>query len=262
MAPLYLLLFFLLFSAFSTADRITTVVVPLSKDSATLQYIVEVQQGTPFNKKRLVVDLSGDFLWLHCKSSAYKSSTYLPIPCHTPLCTASGSVTFGCGDCSNVPPGTKSCRNNTCLEQATNGVTGTQIFNAELSQDVVALSPSDGKRAFPASKVIVAQFAFACAPSTLLCGLAKGAVGMAGLNWAPLALPFQLNVALELERKFGLCLPAGNSSGAVFFGAPPYLPSIKLNYTFLLIPKYPREYYLNVNSIQVNGKRLPMIQST
>ncbi|GLJ09449.1 hypothetical protein SUGI_0109900 [Cryptomeria japonica] len=262
-----LFLFFLYWASSipSSASRIITVAAPLWKDPTTLQYVMEFEHKTPLRKDKVVIDLAGDFLWLHCKTAAYKSSTYLFIPCHTSLCTASGSALFGCGDCSKIPPGKKSCRNNTCKELATNGVTGTEIFNAELSQDTVALYPSDGKKASLASKIVVTQFAFACAPPSLLQGLAKGAVGMAGLNWGQLALPFQLNVALELERKFGLCLPAGDAPGGVFFGSPNYLrgpdkefPYIKLNYTFLRTPRYPMEYYLNVQSIEINGKRLPI----
>ncbi|GLJ09448.1 hypothetical protein SUGI_0109890 [Cryptomeria japonica] len=266
MTCLAVLFFFFLYWASSipsSTTRIITMAAPLWKDPTTLQYVMEFEHKTPLRKDRVVIDLAGDFLWLHCKTAAYQSSTYLFVPCRTPLCTASGSAIFGCGDCSNIPPGPKSCRNDTCQEVVTNGVR--EIFNAELSQDTFALYPSDGKRASLASKIVVPQFAFACAPSSLLQGLAKGAMGMAGLNRGWLALPFQLNVALELDRKFGLCLPAGDAPGAVFFGGPPYLrgpdkeyPYIKLNYTFLLTPRYPREYYLNVQSIEINGKRLPI----
>jgi len=234
-------------------------VAPLTRDSATLQYVMEIEYKTPLQKEKLVLDLSGDFMWVRCKPRAvYKSSTYLPIPCHTPLCTASGSVNFGCGHCLYVPSGTR-CVNNTCTEILTNWVTGTQIYDGELSQDVVALSTSDGI----GQKVKVPEFAFVCAPPPLLRGLARGAAGIVGMNWGPLALPFQLSVALEFDRKFALCLPSGDqTTGSVFFGSHSFGSDkaniIRLNYTFLVIPMYPREYFLGVSGIAINQKKLPI----
>jgi len=235
-------------------------VAPLTRDSATLQYVMEIEYKTPLQKEKLVLDLSGDFMWVQCNPGAvYKSSTYLPIRCHTPLCTASGSSLFGCGHCRYVPSGTR-CENNTCIESLMNSVTGTEVFDAELSQDVVALYTNEG------SKVEVPQFAFVCSPPSLLQGLARGVAGMAGMNWVPLALPFQLTVALELDRKFGLCLPSGDQKrGAVFFGGPSFGPdkaNIKLNYTFLLVPRRPREYFLGVNGIAINQKKLAIESTT
>lgn len=239
-----------------------SLVAPLTRDSATLQYVMEIEYKTPLQKEKLAIDLSGDFMWVRCKPGAvYESSTYLPIPCHTPLCTASGSVNFGCGHCLYVPSGTI-CHNNTCTEILTNWVTGIQIFDGELSQDVVALTGSDGGR-----KVIVPLFAFVCAPPPLLRGLARGAAGIAGLNWGRLALPFQLSVALDFDRKFALCLPSGDqATGSVFFGSHSFGPDkaniIRLNYTFLVVPKYPREYFLGVSGVAINQKKLAIESNT
>lgn len=233
-----------------------SLVAPLTRDSATLQYVMEIEYKTPLQKEKLVIDLWGDFMWVVCSKprAAYKSSTYLPIPCHTPLCTASGSANFGCGHCLYVPSGTR-CHNNTCTEILTNGVTGTNIFDGELSQDVVALSTRDGR------KDRVQQFAFVCAPPSLLRGLARGAAGIAGLNRGPLALPFQLTVALEFDRKFALCLPSGDqSTGSVFFGSSSFGPNkanyTRLNYTFLVVPRYPKQYFLGVSGITINQMKL------
>eukprot|EP01018_Ginkgo_biloba_P027082 Gb_13051 [translate_table: standard] len=131
----------------------------------------------------------------------------------------------------------------------------------DLSQDVVALVSTDGKN--PGPRVTVPQFAFSCTPPFLLEGLAQGVAGMAGLSRARLAMPTQLSAAFSFNRKFAMCLPGGNSRGALFFGNEPYvfLPgrdvSKQLIYTPLLKnPKNPIEYFIGVKSIQINGQKV------
>lgn len=250
-----LIVYLLLSSSVFLVSSYTALVALVTRDLATLQYVMEIESKTPLQKQKLVLDLSGDFMWVQCNHGAvYESSTYLPIPCHTPLCTA-GSPEFGCGHCQYVPSGA-TCKNNTCMVDVENAVTGIQESHAELSEDVVALSGFEG------GKVIIPHVAFVCAPSSLLRGLATGVAGMAGMNWASLALPFQLTVSSELNRNFGLCLPSGDQArGAVYFGEPSFghdKANVKLNKTFLHVPRSPREYFLGVSGVAINQKKLPI----
>lgn len=233
-------------------------VVNVTQDSATLQYIAQIQQKTPLQTESFVLDLTGDFLWIQCDNGTYKSSTYRPVRYRTVLCREAKSIT--CGDCfGRAAPG---CNNNTCGVFPENTVTRT-MMNEDLSQDVVAAYSTDGKN--PGTKVTVPGFAFSCAPRSLLKGLAKGAAGMVGLSRAPLAPPTQLFRASATNQKFALCLPStgSNTPGVLFFGNGPYvfLPGIdasqRLSYTPLLNnPHYKNEYFIGVTAIQIDGKSI------
>lgn len=233
-------------------------VVKVTQDSATLQYIAQIQQKTPLQTESLVLDLTGDFLWVQCDNGAYKSSTYRPVLCRTVLCMEAESIS--CVYCYGPPaPG---CNNNTCGVFPENTVAGTTT-GGDLSQDVVAAYSTDGKN--PGPKVTAPGFAFSCAPSFLMQGLAKGASGMAGLSRARLAPPTQLFGASASNRKFALCLPStgSNTPGVLFFGNGPYffLPGIdasqRLSYTPLLNnPRYKNQYFIGVTAIQIDGKSI------
>jgi hypothetical protein len=232
--------------------------VNVTQDSATLQYIAQIQQKTPLQTESLVLDLTGDFLWVQCDNGTYKSSTYRPVHCRTAVCSAAESI--ACGDCFGPPsPG---CNNNSCGVFPENTVTRTST-GGDLSQDVVAAYSTDGKN--PGPKVTVPRFAFSCTPGFLLKGLARGAAGMAGLSRARLALPTQLFAASASNHKFALCLPStgSNTPGVLFFGNGPYffLPGIDasqlLSYTPLLKnPQYKNQYFIGVTAIQINGKSI------
>lgn len=238
------------------AAKSKTLVVNVTQDSETLQYITQIQQKTPLQTESLVLDLTGDFLWVQCDNGTYISSTYRPVHCGTAVCKAAESI--ACGNCFGPPePG---CNNNTCGVFPENTVTRT-MTGGDLSRDVVAAYSTDGKN--PGPKVTARGFAFSCAPGFLLKGLAKGAAGMVGLSRARLAPPTQLFAASASNRKFALCLPStgSNTPGVAFFGNGPYffLPGIdasqRLSYTPLLNnTQYQNQYFIGVTDIQIGGK--------
>lgn len=256
----------LLFCALSCCNAALpqALVLNVTQDSATLQYIAQIQQKTPLQTERLVLDLTGDFLWVQCDNATYKSSTYRPVRCRTALCKEAKSI--ACGDCFGAAaPG---CSNNTCGVFPENTVTRT-MTSGDLSQDVVAAYSTNGKN--PGPKVTASGFAFSCAPGFLLQGLAKGAAGMAGLSRARLAPPTQLFSTSASNRKFALCLPntGSNTPGVLFFGNGPYffLPGIdasqRLSYTPLLNnPHYKNQYFIGVTAIQIGGNSIAIDPAT
>ncbi|KAL5701356.1 GLC7-interacting protein 2 [Ranunculus cassubicifolius] len=232
-------------------SRPTTLVFPITKDVSTLQNLTVINQRTPLVPVKVVVDLGGQYLWVDCDQS-YKSSSYLPAPCESAQCTLTGAKSCITECFSAARPG---CNNNTC------GILG---------QDVFAIASTNGKT--PGPLVPIPRVLFTCAPTLLLQGLAKEVLGMAGLGRGSLGLPTLLASALRFNRKFAICLPSTNSGrGVGFFGNGPYtmLPNVDVSsslvYTKLLINpvstatsyfqgERSTEYFIQVNSIKVNGK--------
>ncbi|KAL5701355.1 GLC7-interacting protein 2 [Ranunculus cassubicifolius] len=241
------------FNSLSTAKftRPRALVLPITKDTSTRQYLTVINQRTPLVTVNVVVDLGGQYLWVDCDQS-YKSSSYLPALCKSAQCSLSGANSCITECYSAARPG---CNNNTCT-------------SGELGQDVFAIASTNGKN--PGPLVPVPRFLFTCAPTLFLEGLAKGVLGMAGLGRGTLGLPSLLASAFSFNRKFAVCLPSTNSGrGVVFFGNGPYtmLPNVDVStslvYTPLLINPVSTagtysqgdrstEYFIQVKSIKVN----------
>ncbi|KAK7270263.1 hypothetical protein RIF29_23276 [Crotalaria pallida] len=267
---LLLLLLFFITAPSSLAEesfRPKALVLPVTKDSSTLQYLAKINQRTPLVPLSLVVDLGGQFQWVDCETN-YVSSTYRPARCHSAQCSLAKAN--GCGDCFSSPkPG---CNNNTCGLSPDNTVTHTAT-SGELAQDVVSIQSTNGVN--PGRSVTVSRFLFSCAPSSLLQGLANGASGMAGLGRTKISLPSQFASAFSFHRKFAFCFSA--SDGVVFFGDSPYVfrgngqgvPSVDASKLLTFTPLITNpvstasassqgepssEYFIGVKSIKIDNK--------
>ncbi|XP_028804164.1 basic 7S globulin 2-like [Neltuma alba] len=270
----YLVLFLLFIAPSScfaqSSFRPKALVIPVTKDASTLQYVTQIHQRTPLVPVNLVLDLGGQFLWVDCDQN-YTSSTYRPARCNSAQCSLADAS--GCGECFSPPrPG---CNNNTCGVMPDNTVTRTAT-GGEVAQDVVSLQSTNGFN--PGRNVTVSRFIFSCAPTFLLNGLARGVLGMAGLGRTKIAFPSQLASAFSFHRKFAICL-ASSSRGVVFFGDGPYvfLPNVNaaqsLTYTPLIVNPVSTasaftqgqpssEYFIGVKSIKIDQKVVPNINST
>ncbi|CAI9104271.1 OLC1v1002907C1 [Oldenlandia corymbosa var. corymbosa] len=266
MSALFLMLCFLISPSLAKTHslRPKALVLPVTKDSSTGQYITQISQRTPLVPLNLTLDLGGQSLWVDC-DQGYVSSSYNPVKCGSAQCSLAKSQS--CSEtCFNGPkPG---CNNNTCSLFPYNSLTQTSTIG-ELAQDVLSLQSTDGFN--PGKHVSSPQVMFTCGATFLLEGLAKGVKGIAGLGRGKVGLPFQLANAFRLKRKFGVCL---GSKGVIFFGKSPYkfLPagrdisiSKSLSYTPLLINPVSTagasfagepsvEYFIGVKSIMVAGK--------
>lgn len=260
-----LLLFFISASFAQQSFRPKALVIPVSKDASTLQYLTNINQRTPLVPINLVVDLGGQFLWVDCERN-YVSSTYRPARCGSAQCSLARAN--GCGDCFSAPrPG---CNNNTCGVSPGNTVTRTAT-GGEVAQDILSVQSTNGFN--PGRNVTVPNFVFSCAPTSLLEGLANGVVGMAGLGGTRIAFPSQFAAAFSFHRKFAICLSSGK--GVVFFGDGPYvfLPNVdasdNLSFTPLFINPVSTasaftqgepsaEYFIGVKSIKIDDKVVPL----
>ncbi|GMI78087.1 secreted aspartic protease 2 [Hibiscus trionum] len=206
------LLFFIVSPSFQASFRPKALVLPVSKDASTNQYVTQIKQRTPLVPIKLTLDLGAESLWVDCEQN-YVSSTYKPARCNSAQCNLARSKS--CGSCFDAPkPG---CNNNTCSLFPANTVKNLATIG-EIAQDVVAVQSTDGKSS---GKVVSAsKFLFICGSAILFDGLPSGVTGMAGLGRSKISMPSQFSAAFSFPRKFAICL--GSSNGVLFFGDGPY----------------------------------------
>ncbi|XP_043712842.1 probable aspartic proteinase GIP2 [Telopea speciosissima] len=241
--------------------RPKALVLPISKDASTLQYLTTINQRTPRVSLNVVLDLGGQSLWVDCEQG-YNSSSYRPARCHSSRCSLAKS-----NSCSGT---------NTCGVIVDNTVTGTAT-TGDLGDDVVSIQSPDGSN--PGRVVTVSHFLFACAPTFILKGLASTAKGMAGLGRTRISLPSQFSAAFSFHKKFAICLSSSTSAsynGVLFFGAGPYkfLPNVDVSTNNLVYTKLyinpvstasaytsgdaSSEYFIGVKSIKVQDKAVSL----
>ncbi|EOY11402.1 PREDICTED: basic 7S globulin [Theobroma cacao] len=261
-SSLYVILIFLSFSPFilisesQKPSKSNRFVLPVHQDKKTNLYVADIYKRTPPLQVPFVVDLNGRVLWVTCNQN-YLSSTYRAPRCHSTQCAR--ARTQYCHTCSSkARPG---CHNNTCALKSVNPVTRLTAIS-ELAQDVLSIQSTQGSNTGPLIRI--PQFLFACESSSLLQrGLPGNVQGVAGLGNSPISLPIQLASHFGFAGfapTFALCLAP---KGVVFFGDSPYhmLPDVDisrpLRYTPLIISPQ-GEYYIEVRSIKINNKDVPI----
>ncbi|KAL5541665.1 hypothetical protein UlMin_009375 [Ulmus minor] len=253
-------------TAKTSSFRPKALLLPVTKDPSTLQYITQIHQRTPQVPVKLTVDLGGGYLWLDCETN-YVSSTYKPSFCGSAPCSLAKA---GCnaGMCPSDPkPG---CFNNTCLLPNYNSVLQNDP-PGDVGRDIVSIKSTNGFN--PGKIVSIPKLIFSCAGNTSKIGLANGVEGIAGLGRTKVGLPSQFSAAFSFHRKFAICLSSSN--GVIFFGNEPYvfLPRIDVSKSLIhtpliLNPRYfnpgynpndiSPEYYIGVKSIKINGKAVSL----
>ncbi|XP_026381418.1 basic 7S globulin 2-like [Papaver somniferum] len=99
-------IFFLVFIvSFSNAQPASSsrpqgVVLPVTKDSSTLQYLTYIKQGTPLVAESLVVNLAGEILWVDCQEG-YVSSSNRSLNCLGSECLKLQKISKSCGPYSD-----------------------------------------------------------------------------------------------------------------------------------------------------------------
>ncbi|KAM0992121.1 hypothetical protein ACFX13_010586 [Malus domestica] len=236
-------------------------VLKVQKDGATNLHVAQIYKRNPPVQFPFVIDLNGRFLSVNCENQ-YLSSGYNAPVCHSTQCArANPNSQMTCRTCSSSRT-RLGCHSNACGLMTTNPVTR-QSAMGELAQDVLSIPSTQGSS--PGPMVQVPQFLFACAPSNIMQkGLPKNVQGFAGLGHSSISLPYQLASHFGFPAKFAVCLPsAPGQNGVIFFGEGPYLMnrgidvSRKLTYTPLTIGRQ-GEYYINVQSIKINNKVVPL----
>ncbi|XP_059433252.1 probable aspartic proteinase GIP2 [Corylus avellana] len=219
--------------------------LPITKDATTLQYVTKILHGTPLVPVNLVVNLGGPLLWTDC-SSRFASSSSRSIPSRSIKCSREKAHDLGTKR-TTCPSSAQPCEVST-----ENGITR-MATRGELVEDIVAVGSIAG------SKATVDQFVFSCAPTFLLNGLASGAKGMMGLGRTPIALPSQISTALGTQQKFTICL--SSSDGILVSDQGPhdsvFGPEISRSVTYTPLFSL-QEHSIGVKSIKINGNRLSL----
>ncbi|WMV21704.1 hypothetical protein MTR67_015089 [Solanum verrucosum] len=103
-----------------TSPQTKAFILPVTKDSSTLQYITQIGQRTPLVPIKLTIHLGGQTLWVDCENG-YVSSTYQPLLCGSTQCTIAKVDT--CANCSTSAPKI-GCNDNACLASEVKGTVG------------------------------------------------------------------------------------------------------------------------------------------
>ncbi|XP_026441593.1 basic 7S globulin-like [Papaver somniferum] len=227
--------------------------------------MIKFSQGTPKADVKLALDLGGKLPWFDCHEG-YKSSSARRVKCKSSLCSL-----------ANRENNTSTCSHNShCNIYKLNRVTQS-VGKGELISDLVTTisnphnplknkkKPSDPE-SYDTPVVSRRRLTFGCATtSNFFGGLAKGAKGVAGLGRSSaLSLVFQFAVRFRFPRTFAVDLLESN----VYFGGGPYVhrnfywdhdKSRVVEYTrFLINPMSMEEYFVDLKSIKVYGKTVPI----
>ncbi|XP_059630149.1 probable aspartic proteinase GIP2 [Cornus florida] len=253
----HFILFCSLFIAASTLSSVATtsfrpkgLLLPVTKDASTQQYLTRINQRTPQVPLTLTVDLGGHLSWADCEKG-FVSSTYRPARCNSAQCKVAWDTV--CPNCPVKPD----CINNTCGIAPTNTVNGLAGGSGQLGADVVSIQSNDGRA------VSLSNFLFICTSTSVLQGLASSSKGMACLGMNKVTLPYQLATAFRFPRKFAICLSSSTiSKGVILFGDGPYmfLPNVDVSNSLIYTPLIPTSapYVIGVKSILINQKVVPI----
>ncbi|OIT19392.1 PREDICTED: basic 7S globulin-like [Nicotiana attenuata] len=254
-----------------TTSRPKTLFLAVKKDPSTLQYITEIHQRTPLVPLKLAIHLGGESLWVDCEQD-YESSTYKPARCNSRQCNLARST--ACGSCHTGTGTRPGCNSNACYNVVENPVIDTIYTGGEIAKDVLSVGSVNGTFLGPVATM--SRFIFSCAPSYLTRSLGKDVKGMIGFGQqSPVSLATQFASAFRFSRTFAICLSSTKEldvNGIIYIGQSPYLfspgydasrdliytPIITYSPSSIYINRPSSEYYIQVSSIKINGKALPL----
>lgn len=255
--------FVYLFNQFHAQNQIpylpNSLLLSVTKDTATLQYVTKIYHGNPLVPADLVIDLGGPFLWVDC-ASRHVHSSRRRIPRCSIQCSAAKAHDLGSNGCSSDTWRTHN--QITCDLSVENTITRSAT-RGELVEDILTVRSGSN----PDPIATVDDFLFSCAPKFLLNGLASGAQGMLGLGRTRIGVPSQLAATFGFHRKFVTCLSSSN--GVILFGnwASDSILGKEISRSLIYTPLVnnpgdgtSQEYFINVKSIKINGKRLSLNQ--
>ncbi|VFQ87194.1 unnamed protein product [Cuscuta campestris] len=221
-----------------------------------MQYYTTVRVGSTRAVVNAVIDLGGEYLWFNCDN--YTSSTFAPVPCGSQQCGTVKGV--GCVGCNNSPP-RPGCTNDTC---------GASVYNP--FQDVLVSQGYELDTLFADNGDQLARFPYACMNTRFSEGLARGASGVLGLARTNISLHKIVADTFGLPDKFSVCLPSSGRLGRLNIGGEFSSVAKSLVSTPLVVNPMSTaasftvgdpsdEYFINVESIKVNGQPLSSVKS-
>ncbi|KAF8079814.1 hypothetical protein N665_0999s0013 [Sinapis alba] len=266
---LLFIIFFLSAASAAVATRPSkphTLIQTVIKDPITNLYFTSIDIGTNITVSlSFVIDLSQPYTWLDC-FSGYSSSSYTPIDFDSPKCKLINLTSpfnlptpdwLVCSDFGADQPG---CSDHPCGINPYNPVDNTSRAGS-LSEDVMFFYSIPDGLSF-GSRFQSPPVIFACVGRRSFEGFPREAQGLLSLSRNTLSLPSQLS------PKFALCLPSRTEDsgfGDLFIGGGPYFfPPLRddasrlCTTVSLITDKASDEYFFEVESIEIDGKALPL----
>lgn len=241
---LFSLVFLYLANTSHSLEKFQSFLHPIYKDKSTNIYSIPLSIGSP--SEEFVLDLNGAAPLLQNCATAAKSTTYHPIKCGSTRCNYANP---------NFP-----CPNNVITKKRT---VCRSSDNARLFRDTVPLLYTfNGLYIMDSEK---------SSSLTLTCSdgaptLKQRTVGLANTH---LSIPSQLISMYKLPQKMALCLPSTEGSGELWIGKGeyyylPYLKDVSKIFasTPLIASDKSGEYLIDVKSIQIGGKTVPILHGT
>ncbi|XP_010492954.1 PREDICTED: basic 7S globulin-like [Camelina sativa] len=236
------LVFLYLANTSHSFEKFQSILHPIYRDMATNTYSIPLSIGPSEDfSKEFVLDLNGVGPLLQNCATATKSSSFHTIRCGSTRCTYA-NPNFSCAN--NTTTKTKTpCRSSD---------------NARLFRDTVMLFyTNNGVYTRDSEKSF--SLTLTCTDSAPL----KGTIGLANTH---LSIPSQLVSMYKLPPKMALCLPSIKDSGDLWIGKGeyyylPYLKDISTIFasTPLIGNEKSGEYLIDVKSIQIGGKTVPIL---
>ncbi|KAL1544668.1 aspartyl protease family protein-like protein [Salvia divinorum] len=210
-------------------------------------YIVTIGLGTPKRTLSLMFDTGSDLTWTQCQPCA-RSCYQQQEPIFNPLTSRSyKNVSCNSAECSQLSSATGNspgCTTTTCVY----GIQyGDQSFSVGFfSRDKLTISAAD---VFP-------NFLFGCGQNNQ--GLFGNTAGLLGLGRNALSIVSQ--TAPKYGKYFSYCLPSTSSkTGHLTLGKT--RPLTRVNFTPLDRSQGTAFYFIDIVSISVGGRQLPIRQS-
>ncbi|KAF8106602.1 hypothetical protein N665_0137s0053 [Sinapis alba] len=194
--------------------------LPVFKDTKTGIYYTNVTIGKPSLVVNLAVDVRGSALWFQCEEIGYNSTTYTPILCGSKGCEQTKDQ---CSTCYGTYG--PSCRNDTCHAYLQTQMTYNSVQASLVKDDFLLSYTSQPLK-------LAARLPLACMSALeVVTGLPYGSQGILGLGNSSTSFVNALVSSYKIPFKVALCLPSTREHGE-------------------------DNYYIDVKSIQVNGKKL------
>ncbi|KAK2646916.1 hypothetical protein Ddye_022111 [Dipteronia dyeriana] len=213
-----------------TSFRPKALLLPVSKDAATLQYVTNINQRTPLVPVKLTVHLGGETLWVDCEKG-FTSSTFKPARCGSAQCSLATADA-----CSGL---------NFCGQSVGNPIIRTST-HGDIGQDVVTLQSTDGSN--PGKVVKVPNFSFTCGATLLLQRKIRSLLSSSTSSDENGVIifgdgPYVIRPGFDVSKSLTytpLFINPVSTAGAFSLGDKSF------------------EYFIGVKSVNVNGKAIPL----
>ncbi|XP_013727715.2 gamma conglutin 1 [Brassica napus] len=263
---IFLLLSLILLNLANTSQsyepKVQAFLHPIYKDKASNLYSLPLSIGTDLPSQNFLIDLNGAApLLLNCATAA-KSPSHRSIKCGSTTCKFA-NPSFSCPNNTTKKP--------TCGNYLSTSLTNRPVNARFLRDAFYLLYTPNGVYHMDSEKI--STLTLTCTDdATALKSIPSAFNGSIGLANTHISIPSQLVSMYKFPPKMSLCLPSTEGmesySGDLWIGGGPYyyMPFSKDVTTIFastpLISSNSGEYLIDVKSIQIGGKNIPILHGT